>query len=193
MNPIIITSEDPDNINGYISAIFRHPDLDTLLFVAPYISEYFVNMVEESNAKQIMAIVNANPPSYTEKAMNFLVSMDSAVIESYIKKHTSRSLPRYMERSLSMHRKVYVRRLGKTGRYKFVHAKLMIPYFIDREKKTLEPKYVLSGSVNWTKGGLSDNFEMLIILRDKKSINKCVSIFNSLWESGVDFRPKNLD
>lgn len=71
--------------------------------------------------------------------------------------------------------------------------KLLIPYFLDKTNDSITPKYAFSGSVNWTANGIQNNDEILIILRDKNSVNKCVAILEKFWENGEKYNQTQLE
>lgn len=196
--PLIITNEDISLIESTIDSYLQHPRINTVLFMAPYISSYFINMIERSNARLILALINKNAPKYTVEAMKKLRMLDYRLIRENIaasgaiKTDRGKKIPFIltpsMKKSLEINREVYIKEIqSPDGRKKnvFVHMKLLVPYYFDRNTKKLTPECVFSGSVNWTAGGIKNNDEILIILRDRNSVKKCVSILETYWNTGL--------
>lgn len=150
------------DIHTYIENIMNNENIDTLIFVAPYVSSFFVKMLKNSNIKLIMGIFNNRVPKYTRKAIEELQQLNNNGMRVELRKRKKDS--------------------------NFLHMKVMIPYYINRSTSKLYPKCAFSGSVNWTKGGLEKNDELLIVLNDHKSIDTCVKILDRLWISSIPIK-----
>jgi len=192
--PLVITNDDDKkNIEETLNGYLQHPDLYIIIFLAPYISEYFIDLIAKSNARIIIALINHTIPTYTKEAIKKLMSLDSNVIKQFISTQKNSNITQLLTSeakvSLSLNRIVYVKKIYKLNTTKkqksFVHMKLCFPYFYNKNTQLLYPKCVISGSVNWTKNGIKNNDELLIILRDQHSINKCVAIIEKYWKHSV--------
>jgi len=173
--PIVITNqlyEDEnkrsDKIKEIITTILGNPNMDTLVAVAPFISEYFVKLLAKTTLKYLILIINREDlnPEYVENAVKVL---------NYAKFDVE----------------VRARPPGS----KFIHMKVMVPYMkisrIDKSEgkarsiSKIIPTCAIAGSVNFTKNGIAVSDEMLVIFRDPYSINACLETYRKLLEGTV--------
>jgi len=131
----------------------QNPRLDTLVAVAPFVSPYFSNFLKNTAVKNLVLLINRKDlvPDYVNDAIEKLHDVNFKV--------TVRQRP---------------------DKSKFMHLKVMIPYVkIERtitkygQTKTeisLLPMCAISGSVNFTKNGITKSDEMLVVLKDMYSI-----------------------
>lgn len=159
--PLVITNNTNYNkkISLYIKTIIGDPKIDTIMFATPYISDYFVDMIRESSTKVVLGLVDKDPPIWTKQAIRKLIEL---------KNESSK--------------KISVKCRPKNSG--FLHMKLLIPFYFNPNLK--ENKYyakcAMVGSVNLTKKGIEKNDEILIILRDRESIEECVKTMDALWK-----------
>lgn len=164
-NPLMITPQvfDKDAIKETLEKILKNEKLDTMIAVAPFISKYFPKFLEKTSLKNLILVINRDSlnPEYVNDAINKLKEARFNV--------TIRERP---EKS------------------RFVHMKLMIPYVKyermvmsygkQRPEAKLLPLCVICGSVNFTKNGITESDEILVILKDMYSINTGEATINEL-------------
>lgn len=144
------TPSTPKKIRDKVFEVLRHPSIDTIFFVGPYISPYFVNILKTTNLKAMMAVIDANPTTHTENAVeDFLIWGHE--------KHIDMNL---------------VQRPPKS---KLIHMKILVPMYHTPETGLYAP-CALTGSVNFTAGGIIRNDEVLVVLRDRASIISCLDV-----------------
>jgi len=68
-----------------------------------------------------------------------------------------------------------------------IHAKLYIMTFSESDRDTGR---VITGSSNFTKSGLLDNFEFNVELKNRSDYEFALKKFNKLWEDAVDLKDK---
>jgi superfamily II DNA/RNA helicase len=68
-----------------------------------------------------------------------------------------------------------------------IHAKLYIMTFVEGDR---DIGRVITGSSNFTKAGLLDNFEFNIELKNRTDYEFALAKFNELWEDAVDLKDK---
>jgi len=68
-----------------------------------------------------------------------------------------------------------------------IHAKLYIMTFSESDRDTGR---VITGSSNFTKSGLLDNFEFNVELKNRSDYEFALKKFNELWEDAVDLKDK---
>ena len=71
-----------------------------------------------------------------------------------------------------------------------IHAKLYIMTFKEGDR---DIGRVITGSSNFTKGGLMDNLEFNVELRRPEDYNFALNEFNALWENSVDVSEKYVE
>lgn len=71
-----------------------------------------------------------------------------------------------------------------------IHAKLYIMTFKEGDR---DPGRVITGSSNFTKGGLRDNLEFNVELRRPEDYNFALNKFMELWENSVDVSEKYIE
>lgn len=71
-----------------------------------------------------------------------------------------------------------------------IHAKLYIMTFKEGDR---EPGRVITGSSNFTKGGLMDNLEFNVELRRPEDYDFALNKFNELWGNSVDVSEKYVE
>lgn len=166
VRPLVVTNDANGTaiIEAVVSKILHNPQLDTIIVVAPYFSNFFINMIMETPVKHILIIIDKKPPDYTLQAIAHLFQ--------YAK---------------SGKITVHVKHRPKTA--SFMHLKCMIPLYNYWNAQTRQmdalPVCAFTGSVNWTRGGVRDNDEMLVILRDDQSVRECWKKLDQLWRSSI--------
>lgn len=170
--PIVVTNDDDNDriyrIEAYINEILTSRKIDALLMAGPYISKYFVEYIKKSPVKVIRIIIDKNPTDYTLDAIRSLFAFN------------------YLD---PPYRKI-VQIRKRTDESRFLHMKLMIPFFRTDEK--YYAPCALVGSVNFTKNGIRNNDEIMVLLRDEKSISACVNTLDRLWNNSKDVRIRDL-
>ncbi|HBY57710.1 MAG TPA: helicase [Candidatus Atribacteria bacterium] len=68
-----------------------------------------------------------------------------------------------------------------------IHAKLYIMTFLESDR---DIGRVITGSSNFTKSGLLDNFEFNVELKNRTDYEFALAKFNELWEDAVDLKEK---
>jgi hypothetical protein len=130
--------------------------MDTLVAVAPFISTYFVHFLAKTNLKKLVLLINS--------------------IEYN---------PEYVDNAVNMLKTskfaVHVRKRPKES--KFMHLKVMIPYIL--HKGSLTPFCAMSGSVNFTKNGISISDEALFVFRDMYNINALIVTYDTLLDGSI--------
>jgi phosphatidylserine/phosphatidylglycerophosphate/cardiolipin synthase-like enzyme len=168
--PIIITNQiyDKKGIKDVIEKILGNNNMDTLVAVAPFISTYFVNMIAKTPVKNLILIVNKNDlnPDYVNNAIKML-------------------------KETSFHVEIRERPPGS----RFVHLKILIPFISiervvkddgkERVIRKLIPACAISGSVNFTRNGISINDELLSVYRDPYSIAAIMETYNDLLKNTI--------
>ena len=71
-----------------------------------------------------------------------------------------------------------------------IHAKIYIMTFVEGDK---DVGRVITGSSNFTEGGLIDNLEFNVELKDKADYEFALAKFNELWENAVDVKDKYIE
>jgi len=71
-----------------------------------------------------------------------------------------------------------------------IHAKLYIMTFVEGDRDTGR---VISGSSNFSEGGLIDNLEFNVELKNKADYDFALKKFNELWENAVDVSDRYLE
>jgi HKD family nuclease len=71
-----------------------------------------------------------------------------------------------------------------------IHAKIYIMTFIEGDK---DVGRVITGSSNFTQGGLIDNLEFNVELKDRVDYEFALAKFNELWENAVDVKDKYIE
>jgi phosphatidylserine/phosphatidylglycerophosphate/cardiolipin synthase-like enzyme len=162
--PLVITNDaEQKKVNfifSYVTEILQSPYIDTLILVGPYISSYFIDLLKRSPVKTILVIIDKNPPKYT---MDAIKQLNMFNFDRNNKKE------------------VFIRQRPPKSR--FLHMKVMIPYYSRKDIKKFYAPCVIVGSLNLTKNGILYNDELMIILRDKPSIQTCVKKATTLWDS----------
>lgn len=163
--PIVITNQvyEKGAIKKILLKCIDRKNLDTLIAVAPFISTYFVKMLMKTSVKKLILIINRKDlnPNYLNNAVKMLhnVTFDVEVRE-------------------------------RPAKSTFIHLKLLVPYIaIERVKgsnsnkrvvKKLVPYCAISGSVNFTRNGISVSDEALNIFKDPYSINTYLKTYDEL-------------
>jgi len=155
-------------IKEILTAVLENENMDTLVAVSPFISEYFVKILAKTSLKYLILVINREDlnPEYVVNAVKLLKTAKFDV-------------------------DVRARPEGS----KFVHMKLLVPHMkINRISKSggkvtpissLVPVSAIAGSVNFTRNGISVSDEMLVIFRDSYSINACMETYRKLLEGTV--------
>lgn len=153
--PIMITKQayHEEVIEDTMKDILTNKNLHSLTVLAPYVSSYLLSILAKSTLKKMVMLVNKDEdnPDYVNKVIEGLKKVKYRVI--------------------------IMQRPPKSS---FIHMKMMIPYlkvilpFNDGTrityKEVLVPSCVICGSVNYTRNGIVTSDEMLVVLRNKKSI-----------------------
>jgi len=71
-----------------------------------------------------------------------------------------------------------------------IHAKIYIMTFVEGDK---DVGRVITGSSNFTQGGLLDNLEFNVELKDRADYDFALAKFNELWENAVDVKDKYIE
>jgi superfamily II DNA or RNA helicase/HKD family nuclease len=71
-----------------------------------------------------------------------------------------------------------------------IHAKIYIMTFVEGDK---DVGRVITGSSNFTQGGLIDNLEFNVELKDRADYEFALAKFNELWENAVDVKDKYIE
>jgi len=71
-----------------------------------------------------------------------------------------------------------------------IHAKVYIMTF---KEGAVDDGRVITGSSNFTKGGLQNNLEFNVELKDRRDYEYALSMFNRLWEESVDVSEKYVE
>lgn len=161
----VITPKGQTNIPRLITQLLASVKIDGLCFVAPYISEYFINeLIVPSPIPRIICLTNKNPPKYTKHALQTLVSLGK-----------------------QKRKQVYI------GLYKnkFLHVKMAIPfqYVMYQGEKIPSVPFVISGSMNFTQNGILRNEEVIFILKHPTTVQHCYQHFRQLWKHAKAFYP----
>ncbi len=149
-------------IKRTISEILSHPEVDTLVATAPFISTYFVSFLSRTKLKNLVLLINrdAYNPDYVNNAVSALKNAPFHVLIR--------------------------QRPEKSG---FMHLKIMIPFIKQHPrpgmKVDLIPFCAMAGSVNFTKNGIELNDEGLYIFKDQYSINAFNKTYADLLEGSV--------
>ena len=73
--PLVVTNTDTPNIHDTLVGCLRNQYLDSVYFSAPYISEYFVNVLKQTPVKSVFVMVDKDPTDYVKKAMTELLNL----------------------------------------------------------------------------------------------------------------------
>ena len=71
-----------------------------------------------------------------------------------------------------------------------IHAKVYIMTF---KEGSYDQGRVITGSSNFTKGGLQNNLEFNVELKDRRDYDYALEMFNRLWEESVDVSEKYVE
>jgi len=161
--PIVVTNNTGDNkkIKKHFQGILNNKYIDTIIVADPYISSYFINIIKQTPIKSVLILVDEDSPKYTMKAIEDLYDLRNP---PYNKEIIAKIRPKSSD---------------------FMHMKLLMPFFKDLslpKNNRFFCNYVFVGSVNFTKRGIEQNDEILVILRDNENINECYNAFKNLWE-----------
>ena len=165
--PVVITNQAYDEVK--IKDILLGTEflgnqyLDTLIVIVPFISKYFVKVLAETNVKCLVLVINSD--TYNPDYVNNAVKL-----LKYVKY------------------KVIVRKRKKGTR--FMHMKVMVPYL--NLSGNIVDFCIITGSVNFTKQGITISDEMLIILRDPWSIAQVQETVGELMRNTeIEFESSN--
>jgi phosphatidylserine/phosphatidylglycerophosphate/cardiolipin synthase-like enzyme len=169
--PILVTNQlypKGHKIKEVLMKILGNPNMDTIVAVSPFVSEYFVKLLAQTQLKYLILVINRDDfnPDYVTGAVNLL---KDARFDVDVRSRPPNS--------------------------KFNHMKMMIPFMrITRVEKsggktvtksTIVPSCAIAGSMNFTKNGIDVSDEMLVIFKDPYSINGCMETYRQLIDKTV--------
>ncbi len=187
--PLVVTNNtgDSDKISRYFTSIIQDSYLDTIMFAGPYMSNYFVDIIEKCHAKYVLALIDKNPPDWTMKAVKRLWALRLTTNKKI-------SIKQRPQQILNPNYNPNIKRSKKMIETPFLHMKLVLPFYNEpaQPKNKYYAKCAFVGSVNLTKGGIENNDEILVILRDRGSIGECVRSLDELWKTSPYIDPRAL-
>ena len=156
--------------------------------------------LEKTEKIRILVGINTNLPTLelNENSINSLQQQSLQFSHSEAKQQFSKEVTQEMENSQDSKKveegvHIFLEWL-KSGKLEIkaypsanIHAKLYIMTFIEGDR---DIGRVITGSSNFTKAGLLDNFEFNIELKNRSDYEFALNKFNELWEDAVDLKDK---
>lgn len=147
---------EKNNIERTILHYLQHNALESVYFTAPYISEYFVKILEQTTIKSLFGIIDKDPPPYTKTAIDrfFTIAQTKNIDINIVKRPPDA---------------------------KFIHMKVLIPIYYYSQIGLIVPCAIV-GSANLTMNGFKRNDEMIVVLRNREGI---LVALKTLYDRGI--------